>query len=190
MRLFVALDVPEEVREALGKMIARLKQSVPKFRGARWVRPEGMHVTLKFIGHVEEARLGAIREALASVKWQDAIEMRFRGARFFPSERRPRVLAVDVETSPSAGKLAVEIERALVPLGVPAEGRDFVPHLTLARIKSDEGAQALVRAAAEMAAQDFGVARATEFHLYQSLLHPTGAEYRRLETYPFEKAAT
>jgi len=189
VRLFVALDVPEEVREALGKMIARLKQSAPKLRGARWVRPEGMHVTLKFIGHVEETRLGAIREALAKVVWQEAIEMRFRGAQFLPSERSPRVLAAGVEISPHAGKLAAEIDRALIPLGVPAETREFMPHLTLARLKSREGAEALVQAAAEMATQDFGSARAAEFHLYESLLRPSGAEYRRVASYPVGQAA-
>lgn len=186
MRLFVALDVPDDVREAFGEFIARLKT---KCRGAKWVRPEGMHVTVKFIGHVEAESVAPIREALGRVEWHGAIEMRFRGARFFPSERFPRVLASEVETSPQLGKLAAEIERVLVPLGVPAGAREFIPHLTLARLKSEEGAEALVRAAAEFGTHDFGTARATEFHLFESILRPSGAEYRRMKTYPFVEAA-
>ncbi|MFZ3201387.1 MAG: RNA 2',3'-cyclic phosphodiesterase [Candidatus Acidiferrales bacterium] len=187
MRLFVALDVPEDVREALGKMIERLK---PMCRGARWVKPEAMHVTLKFIGHVEEARLDSIREALATVQWQGPVEMHFRGARFFPSERSPRVLASEVEASPNIGELAAEIDRTLVPLGIPTEGRTFAPHLTLARLKPGKDTEALVRAASEMASQDFGSARAMEFHLFESFLRPSGAEHRRVESYPLVKAAT
>ncbi len=186
MRLFVALDVPEDVREALGKLIAHLEA---KCRGVKWVRPEGMHVTVKFIGHVETESVAPIREALGRVEWHGAIEMRFRGARFFPSERFPRVLASEVETSPHIGKLATEIERVLVPLGVPAGAREFIPHLTLARLKSEEGAEALVRAAAEFGTRDFGTTRATEFHLFESILRPSGAEYRRMKTYPFVEAA-
>jgi 2'-5' RNA ligase len=187
MRLFVALDVPEDVREAFGELIARLK---PTCRGARWVQPEAMHVTLKFIGHVEAATLGSIREALATVRLQGPVEMRFRGARFFPSELFPRVLASEVEASPNIGELAAEIDSALVPLGVPAEGRTFVPHLTLARLKSGKDTEALVKAASEMAARDFGTARAMEFHLFESFLRPSGAEHRRVESYPLMKAAT
>jgi 2'-5' RNA ligase len=151
-----------------------------------------MHVTLKFIGHVEATTLDSIRDALGVVRLQGPVEMRFRGARFFPSERFPRVLASEVEASPNIGELAAEIERALVPLGVPAEGRAFVPHLTLARLKSGTDTEALVKAASEMAARDFGTARAraTEFHLFESFLRPSGAEHRRVESYPLMKAAT
>src|SRR5271168_5162127 len=189
MRLFVAFDVPEDVRAALGELMGRLK---PKFSsGARWVRPEEMHVTLKFIGHVETERLGAIQAALATVEWTGPAEMHFRGARFFPSERFPRVLACEVEASTNTAELAGKIDRALVPLGIPAEGREFAPHLTLARLKSREDTADLLRAAPEMAARDFGAARETEFHLMESFLRPSGAEYRRVETYPrAKKAAT
>jgi 2'-5' RNA ligase len=186
VRLFVALDVPDDVREALGKLVAHLEA---KCRRAKWVRPEGMHVTVKFIGHEETESVAPIREALATVQWHGAIEMRFRGARFFPSEVFPRVLASEVETSPQLAKLAAEIERVLVPLGVPAGAREFIPHLTLARLKSEEGAEALVRAAKEFGTRDFGTARATEFHLFESILRPSGAEYRRVATYPFVEAA-
>jgi RNA 2',3'-cyclic 3'-phosphodiesterase len=186
MRLFVALDLPGEVRDALVEWIVRLK---PLCRAARWARPEGMHVTLKFIGHAiadgDAEKLAATRAALTGVRSGDPVEIRYRGAGFFPDARRPRVLWCGVEASANLAPLAAGIEHGLEPLGIPREERAFVPHLTLARFKSPEGVLPLARAAAEFAQHDFGFARETEFHLFESLLKPGGAEYRKLASYSF-----
>ena len=186
MRLFVALDLPGEVRQALGDLIARLK---PLCRAARWVRPEGMHVTLKFIGHAiadrDAERLAATRAALAAVQSAEPVEIQYRGVGFFPDARRPRVVWCGVEASANLAQLAADIDRALKPLGIPREERAFVPHLTLARFKSPDGVEPLAQAAAEFAQRDFGSARETEFHLFESMLKPGGAEYRKLASYSF-----
>lgn len=186
MRLFVAFDLPREVREALGEPIARLK---PLCRAARWARPEGMHVTLKFIGHAitdgEAEKLDAVRAALAAVKSSEPVKIGYRGVGFFPDARRPRVIWCGVEASANLAKLAADIERGLEPLGIPRETRAFVPHLTLARFKSPEGVDALVRLAAEWVSRDFGSACETEFHLFESLLKPGGTQYRKIENYSF-----
>jgi RNA 2',3'-cyclic 3'-phosphodiesterase len=186
MRLFVAFDLPDEVGSALGELITRLK---PLCQAARWARPEGMHATLKFIGHEvadgDAEKLYAVRAALAAVKSSEPVEMRYRGAGFFPDARRPRVMWCGVEASANLAQLAVDIERGLEPLGIPRETRTFVPHLTLARFKSPEGVDALARSAAELASRDFGSARETQFHLFESLLKPSGAEYLKIESYSF-----
>jgi len=186
MRLFVAFDLPGEVRNALGDLIARLK---PLCRAARWARPEGMHVTLKFIGHAiadgDTEKLGSARAALAAAQSSEPVEIRYRGVGFFSDARRPRVVWCGVEASANLAKLAADIERGLEPLGIPRETHAFVPHLTLARLKSPEGVDALVRSVAEFAERDFGSARETVFHLFESLLKPGGAEYRKIETYSF-----
>jgi RNA 2',3'-cyclic 3'-phosphodiesterase len=184
MRLFVALDLPDEVGEAVREVIAALK---PLHKGARWVRPEGMHVTLKFIGHVPDEKLQPIRGALANVHSHAAVEIAFRGVGFFPNERRPRVVWCGVEASENLALLAASTERALEPLGIVAEKRGYTPHLTLARFKDSSGSDKLVRAAAEWKSREFGTARETAFHLYQSLLKPSGAEYRKIATFPFVK---
>jgi RNA 2',3'-cyclic 3'-phosphodiesterase len=190
MRLFVAFDLPGEVRSALGEPIARLK---PLCRAARWARLEGMHVTLKFIGHAiadgDTEKLDAARAALAAVRSSEPVEISYRRVGFFPDARRPRVVWCGVEASANLAKLAADIERGLEPLGIPRETRAFVPHLTLARFKSPEGVDALVRSAAEWAARDFGSAHETEFHLFESLLKPGGAEYRKIESFSFVRAA-
>ena len=184
MRLFVALHIPDAVRRALRELMARLKSECA---GARWVRPEGMHVTLKFLGETDEAKLESIRAALSSVHSGQAVESNFRGIGFFPNEFHPRVVWCGIESSPNLAQLADGVDRALRPFGFPAESRAFTPHLTLARFNSHKGLDTLVRAANNLKSYDFGSARDSEFHLYQSILKPSGAEYTRLATYPFVK---
>src|SRR5271168_3748840 len=136
MRLFIALDFPDAVRRALRELIARLK---PESAGARWVRPEGMHVTLKFLGETGEEKLVPLKAALAKIHSAEPVDMHFRGLGFFPNERRPRVIWCGVEATPNLADLAGAVESALEPLGIPRETRAFTPHLTLARFNSPEG---------------------------------------------------
>lgn len=190
MRLFVAFDLPDEVRRALTGLMEQLK---PKCREARWVRPESMHLTLKFIGHAvadgDSKKLGELRAALASVRSDQPVDLRFHGVGFFPNARRPRVIWCGVKTSPNLAKIAADIEAALEPLGIPRETRDFAPHLTVARIEPPRSNEALTRAAEELMSSDFGSAHPAEFYLFESKLKRSGAEYTKLETYPFVKAA-
>lgn len=182
MRLFVALDFPDEVRHALGELIASLR---PHAKNARWVRHESMHITLKFIGHVEDKQLDEIRKALSTIRSIHPAEMYFRGLGFFPHERRPRVLWVGVEASPSVAALAFNVDASLEHLGIRRETREFVPHLTLARFESPSGLEKLVATAESLASTDFGSAIEREFYLYESVLKRSGAEYTRLAAFPF-----
>ncbi len=182
LRLFVALELNENVRTAIRELIAQLQ---PLASGARWVRPEGMHVTLKFIGHVGDDRLDPIRAALEQVHSPRPVDLRFRGVGFFPNDRRPRVIWCGIEASPNLAVLAGYIEKALEPVGIAPESRNFVPHLTLARLNTPTKIPALARTAAEMQNREFGVAAEGEFYLFQSILRPSGAEYRPLASYAF-----
>jgi len=190
VRLFVALDLPEAVRRSLTDVIKRLK---PKCREARWVRPESMHLTLKFIGHAiadgDTENLRQLRAALATVRSSDPVELHFHGIGFSPNERRPRVVWCGIKSSPNLTQIAAEIDRVLQPLGIPGEKRAFVPHLTLARIDPPRRADALARAAEELQSADFGSAREAQFFLFESKLKPSGAEYTKIETYRFAKVA-
>jgi RNA 2',3'-cyclic 3'-phosphodiesterase len=186
VRLFVALDLREDVRQAIRELIGRLQ---PASRNARWVRPEGMHITLKSIGYARPEQLEPVRSALAAMRSPQPIEMRFRGIGFFPNEKRPRVIWSGIEASPNLAPLAADIERALEPLGIAPESRGFVPHLTLARFNPPAPADQLVRAAGELQSHELGSARETEFHLFESILRPTGAEYKKLSSYSFVQGA-
>jgi 2'-5' RNA ligase len=187
VRLFVALDLPDSVRHALTELIAKLQ---PKSRSARWIRPENLHITLKFIGHVNNEKLDPIRSALSSIHAAQPVDLHFRGMGFFSNERRPRAFWCGIAASPSLAVLAADIDQALVPLGIEAETRPFTPHLTLARFKSDEGVREVVAAANDMKSTDFGAATETNFHLYESLLKSTGAQYNRVASFPFVGGST
>src|SRR3972149_12084812 len=136
MRLFVAVELTDEVHTALRELGARLE---PAGADLRWVRREGMHLTLKFIGEVPEAKLPLIQEALARVRSAAPVEMKFRGRGYFPHERRPRVFWVGVEASANLPELAAEVEAALEPLGVARENRPSAPHLPLGRFTTLNG---------------------------------------------------
>lgn len=184
MRLFVALDLPDAVRRALSELIAELK---PKSPAARWLRPGSMHVTLKFLGHTDTHKLDSIRAVLATIHSVQPVDLHFRGIGFFPNERRPRIIWCAIEAAPNLFELAAAMEQALEPLGFARESRPFLPHLTLARLNASQGVENLVAAANAMKSYDFGAAHEAEFHLFESVLKRTGAEYKKLSTYSFVK---
>jgi len=187
VRLFVAHDLPDQVHHAITELIARLQ---PKSRSPRWIKPENLHITLKFIGHVPNEKLSPIQTALSSIRVAQPVELHFRGMGFFPNEHHPRAFWCGIAASPNLAELAANIDRALVPLGVEPETRPFTPHLTLARFKSDEGIREVVHTATDMKSTDFGATTETNFHLYESLLKSTGAQYNRLASFPFSGGST
>lgn len=186
MRLFVAIDLTPEIRAALAELIDELR---PLSAAVRWVKPEGMHVTLKFIGEAPEAKLEAIRACLGQVHTAAPVDIEVRNVGFFPNQRRPRVFWVGIAATPNLAQLAAQVETTLAGLGIPREKRTFVPHLTLGRIRPAPealgGLGRLQKKIAALAKRGFGHLTATEFYLYQSKLSPKGAEYRKLASFPF-----
>jgi 2'-5' RNA ligase len=183
MRLFVALEIPPGVHAALGEISAKLRPHAG--RGVRWTDLRGIHLTLKFIGEVDTSRVQAIRSSLASVRAAQPVEVAFRGLGWFPNARHPRVFWAGVEGGSGLAALAVEVERVLEPLGIAKEAREFRPHLTLARIKSEEGLERLRQEAEKLGVPELGRATYTDFDLMESRLRPQGAEYVRVEGFGF-----
>jgi 2'-5' RNA ligase len=184
MRVFVAMDVPEEVRQAIAEYLRPLAALKT---GARWARVEGMHVTLKFIGASSPEGAERIKGALSGVQSSAAVQMKFRGTGFFPNAEHPRVFWAGIEATPNLLEIAVDIEKRLQPLGIAREQRAFHPHLTLARLKDERGLPELRAAIAAAEAPEFGACSTGEFHLYESVLKREGAQYARLATFPFAK---
>jgi RNA 2',3'-cyclic 3'-phosphodiesterase len=191
VRLFVALEIPSAVRDhlaALSKELGAL-ETPSTGRKARWVRPANLHVTLKFIGEVPPAKLDAIRDALSTVRSERPAELRFRGLGFYPSEKRPRVFWAGIEASPNLVLLAGDIDAVLEKLGVGRERRPFTPHLTLARFEPPGVSEKLAGRVRENVTRDFGALRTGEFHLIESKLKPSGAEYTTLQSFRFAAEA-
>jgi 2'-5' RNA ligase len=185
MRLFLALDLPHDVRDAIGRARRDLE---PRLPGWRWTRAEGVHVTLRFLGEVDDSRLAdlAPRWERAALAATGPISLEVRGLGCFPSSRRPRVLWVGVAEEPDRGRLralAAATEREARAAGFAAEERGFRPHATLAR------AVAGPASAPPEAEWSFGRAWIESLTLFRSDLGPGGARYTALATFPLGGAA-
>lgn len=134
LRLFVALELPHTIKNALAGYVAPLQQLS---RGVRWVKPENVHLTLKFLGDTPNAKLAAIQSTLAAMCGDFApLAIEVAGAGVFPNARRPQVLWVGLnDASGQLGKLAQEIDARLHLLGFPRETRPFSPHVTIGRVR-------------------------------------------------------
>jgi 2'-5' RNA ligase len=182
MRLFVALSISDEVHERLASFLNELRRADSK---ARWVKPDNLHVTLKFIGHVADEQLPTIIAALQRVAASSAIALEFRGIGFFPNDHRPTVIWAGIQAPLELAALATQVNEAVTPCGVARETRPFAPHLTLARLKEPRLSEPLRTLIASSKDRVFGEQVANEFHLMESKTKPTGAEYTTLRSFPF-----
>ena len=178
MRLFIAIDLPEDVRGALAELQRNLKSVGDS---VRWVAPESVHLTLKFIGEAPEARVEEIDAALAALSWKP-FTVFVRGLGFFPGSRSPRVLWAGLDAS-TMNELAQQIDTRMERLGFEKEKRAFRPHLTLARARGSRIDASLVEAVSSYEDYDFGSFTVDRFHLFQSILKPSGAVYIKLKEY-------
>lgn len=185
MRIFIALDIPGKIRSHMQEYLERGRSLAPE---ARWARPEGLHVTLKFIGEVSETKVQEIEAALASVKTAP-FAVKFEGIGFFPSAKSPRVFWIGVEGGPDLSRLAGTIDHATEKLGIAKEERAYSPHLTLARSGSSGGQHQLKPLACLLqpgAIPEFGTMTAHEFFLFQSRPQRGGAKYTKLRRFSLE----
>ena len=191
MRLFVALEIPAAVRARFTALINDLRaiESKSSAKKPRWVRPENLHVTLKFIGHIDPAKLDPIRATLAKICSNGPVNLCFRGLGFFPNAKRPRVLWAGTAASQNLSSLARDIDASLAKLEIPSEERAFTPHLTLARCGPSAISAAIAAVVERDAARDFGELRTNQFHLIESKLKPSGAEYTTLQSFVFAAEA-
>lgn len=190
VRSFIAVELDAVVLTALGDLQSRLKRA-PLGRLGRWVAPEGIHLTLKFLGSVPKERIPEIGEAVARAARETApFEITIAGLGCFPTVRRPRVIWVGVEEPSGAlERLQSAVEHELERLGFAPEGRGFTPHLTLARIRDHATERERAECGAWIKQQGVGrlaVMRVHEVCLMQSDLRPTGAVYTRLSAAPLQ----
>jgi len=195
MRLFLALDIDDAIRER----IARFVDGVRNFASdARWVKPESLHVTLKFIGEQPDAAVEQIKQALTTVTARTT-EIHFRGYGFFPTSKSARVFWLGMESGPELNSLATAIDDTMPSLGIPKEDRKFSPHLTLARAAGGSGSprwrttdgpsrafQHLQEKLSALPTPEFGSMTPREFFLYQSQLSPKGSKYTKLARFALQ----
>jgi 2'-5' RNA ligase len=194
LRTFIAIELDEALRTAIARVQGKFKRLAPP-GSVKWVGPDGIHLTLKFLGETPASRLGAVEAALRAACADAApFEISVEGRGCFPNMRRPRVVWVAVRDKGQAlARLQAAVERHVAPLGWPSEARGFSPHLTLGRVSRGAGPMAEA-AVGQMVEQSvvgqIGVQRVTAISLIQSDLRPSGAVYTTLVSVPLVAATS
>jgi 2'-5' RNA ligase len=178
MRVFIAVDLPNEIRKSLADVQHEL---LPSSGSVRWVAPESIHITLKFIGEIPEKRLEDIDAELTGFTWKP-FNITVRGVGFFPGNRSPRVFWAGLE-APTMKDMAEEVDARMERLGFDKEKRAFRPHITLARARDNRIDSSLVTASEAYQEYDFGSFLADRVFLFQSTLKSSGAVYEKLKEY-------
>lgn len=177
MRCFLGLPLPEAWKQALAQLLPGLKRGLSS--RLTWTRPENWHLTLKFLGEVEDARAAALAAALPDLRFAP-FGLAAGPAGFFPHAKKPRVFWLGLsQGATECAALAAQVETLCTGLGFAAEDRPFSPHLTLARVREahpDDWAGLAQRAASHA----WPPACAERVVLWQSVLSSQGPEYRPL----------
>ncbi len=176
MRAFIAIDLEPQIKESLRSLVQELRATRADIR---WVSDGGMHLTLKFLGPIDESQALRVKEILGDVAGRrHAFPLRLEGTGAFPGEASPRVLWAGFAAEPELLALQDDIDTELEAEGYAREKRAFTPHLTLGRVK---GPERVARAMSELARhreESFGAMTVRKIALFESLLRPEGAEYR------------
>jgi RNA 2',3'-cyclic 3'-phosphodiesterase len=193
MRIFIGIDLAPDVRSRIERFIEGVQAFAPE---ARWMRPESLHITLKFIGEQQPQQIAAITDRLRRIEGR-AMQIHVHGYGFFPNAKSARVFWIGIHADPELTQLAKRIDEAAAELGVTPEERPYSPHLTLARAGGRSGSPkwrksdspnsvfaALEKRLAAMKEIDFGTMKAHEFILYQSQLSRGGSKYTQLQHFP------
>lgn len=184
MRTFVAIELPAQIKEQIASVQAELKKTSAQ---VSWVKPDNIHVTLKFLGEVSEEKIDAVYSATqVGCQGRKTFRISLKGLGGFPNLKRPRVIWVGTsQGEKELVDLQSRIETELEKKGFPKEERKFTPHFTIGRIKFPKGIETLSEKVerAEFATPEFEV---KEIVIMQSQLHPSGAIYTPLKKVPLE----
>ncbi len=189
MRLFVAINLPDEERVRLNDATARL-------RGAglpvRWVSSDALHLTLEFLGEVADSRAAEIPSALERAASGHApFDLVIGGLGAFPSVRNPRVVWIGIRPAPELLSLQRDVEAALAPLGFEPEARAFSPHLTIGRARQDARSRDFASFGRDVETMRYGATvTVRSVDLMRSHLGPAGARYERIAAAPFVVSST
>lgn len=179
MRTFVAIDLDDKIKKNISQFITKLDFYKPN---VRWIKEQGMHLTLKFIGEIPEKKASDIRSVLMNLSQkQEPFPLKLVGTGMFPPRsRNPRILWVGVEENQGLMSVQKEVESLLEKLSIPRERRKFSPHLTLGRVKSSHNIKPVLDELSRNKDTEFGRMDVERITFFRSTLKPTGAEYSTL----------
>ncbi len=193
LRTFIAIELPAVIQNTIQNATASLRQSLDHSL-VRWVPPQNMHLTLKFLGDVSPASLDLLTQMLQAEASQHApFGLEVRGLGSFPNPKRARVIWVGIQAPAALEALQRSIEAAAARLGYPVEERGFSPHLTIGRVSqhaTSTGQQQIRTALENTHLGALGSTRVESIHLFRSDLHPSGSVYTSLFNAPLQRTAT
>jgi len=181
MRLFIAIDIPEDLKEKLARVRAKLKECG---LDAKWVNASNIHMTLKFLGEAPEEKLDEIKSIVNATAGNfGKLELNVGDFGFFPNETSPRVFFISTDKEEILKNISLQLEDRLESLGFPKEGR-FKSHLTIARFRTKKNIDCLKNEIKGMAIEaKFAVC---EIILFKSLLTPAGPVYEKIFCAPLK----
>lgn len=187
MRCFIAIELPEAVKSTLSGIEEELKKSRAD---VRWVKPDNVHLTLKFFGNIEDKKTEKIIEIMENICSQYApFAIEIKGMGTFPNIKSPRVLWVGIEGNDTLKTLQEEIENKMESIGFEREDRAFTAHLTLGRFRTSIEKEGLLKAVKLHEKDTFvGTINVQSLSLIRSDLHPEGARYTKIIEVPLGKA--
>lgn len=183
LRCFIAVELPETVKDSLGDVLNILRKSPAS---VRWIPPENIHLTIKFLGQTEESLIAPMKESLnKKLLTYKPFYITITNVGCFPDERRPRIVWIGIDRSESLSKLQKEIDADLVKFGFALEKRGFSPHLTIGRVKAQHNLLGMLRMLKEIRSSSFAHMEVKSISLMKSVLKPAGAQYFTLAEIPF-----
>ena len=190
LRAFIAIDLPDQLQDALEKQITRLRQPLGD-ELVRWVPTQNMHLTLKFLGTIAASHLEFLKQLITqTAESHNPFDMQISGIGSFPNSKQARILWAGIHAPAELSSLQKSLEAGTTRLGYEAEERPFSPHLTLGRVRQNidpTGMQKIRTTLATIQLGNIGSARVDSIHLYKSELHSSGSIYTKLFSAPLKK---
>jgi 2'-5' RNA ligase len=185
MRTFIAIDLDQEIKNAILRFIQTMDKGD---KHIKWIKPQGMHLTLKFLGDITKDRISDVESVLSDIaKDHRPFHLSVKGTGTFPpGNRPPRVLWIGVKENQTLLEIQARLESDLENYHFPKEKRKYYPHLTLGRVKNPYHLESVLTSLAQSKEREFGDMFVSRITFFLSTLKPTGAEYAKLSEYTLE----
>jgi len=178
LRSFIAIELPDSAKSALAELQGELKKTGADIR---WVKPDNVHLTLKFLGNIEEKIISTIVQVIqGTCNKYTPFNLEIKEIGFFPDMKSPRIIWVGINGNTTIAGMQSEIDSGLSSLGFEREKRNFAPHLTLGRFRTSRGKKFITEAVEQFRNRSFGVIGVTSLSLMRSDLHQAGAQYTKI----------